>query len=390
MQSNDLLAQDQYGQASFSTETTFLQGTVATFTLVPAPTALGWRSFLGAGFFEDTIKVTPRFELRAGFRSESTNGWNDLRAAPPYYAIVNDVLQTTPIVGSSALSDKRAKFLPNPRLGFAWDVHGNGTTAVRGGFGLYHGLLDTLDYRLDQTAPFNTAESIKSIAVSSLNFTAGVPPPSTAKVSPSNVQPNLSTPAVITWSLRIEQQVAPNTSLTVGYVGFHSYHQILSEDMNEPTPVYAASGQVYYPSTTDVNPNLANSTSWVSQGTGLYNALEVDARHSYSKRTWQLSAATTWSKNLDDGSAWNTSVSGNTLNAFVSLPLNPETRLIQRRPTFARSHRSMAATTLPFGPSNQFLNQASGPAAFFGGGWTTSAIFTIQRRFSVLAAKPRL
>ena len=44
VQSNDLLAQDQYGQASFSTLTTFLQGTVATFTVVPSPTELGWRS----------------------------------------------------------------------------------------------------------------------------------------------------------------------------------------------------------------------------------------------------------------------------------------------------------------------------------------------------------
>jgi hypothetical protein len=117
VQANDLLAQDQYGQASFSTEQTFLKGTVATFTLVPAPTALGWRSFEGAGFFEDTIKVTPRFELRAGFRSESTNGWNESQGRAANYAIVNGVLQTTPIVGNSALSTNRAKFLPNPRLG---------------------------------------------------------------------------------------------------------------------------------------------------------------------------------------------------------------------------------------------------------------------------------
>ena len=379
VQANDLLAQDQYGQASFSTEQTFLKGTVATFTLVPAPTALGWRSFEGAGFFEDTIKVTPRFELRAGFRSESTNGWNESQGRASNYQIVNGVLQTTPIVGTSALSTNRAKFLPNPRLGFAWDVRGDGKTAVRGGIGLYHGLLDTLDYRFDQTAPFNTAESIKSIAVSSLNFTAGVPPPPTAKVSPSNVQPDISTPAVITWSLRVEQEIAPNTSLTVGYVGFHAYHQILSEDMNEPTPAYASTGQVYYPSTTDVNPNLANSTSWVSQGTGLYNALEVDARHSYANG-FQLRGNYTWSKNLDDGSAWNTSVSGNT-PAFVSFPLNPKVDWGPAATDVRQSSSINGSYDLPFGPGRHFLNGSSGPASYFVGGWTASAIVAIQTGF---------
>ena len=379
IQANDLLAQDQYGQASFSTLTTFLQGTVATFTLVPAPTALGWRSFEGAGFFEDTIKVTPRLELRAGFRSESTNGWNESQGRAANYAIVNGVLQTTPVVGNSALSTNRAKFLPNPRLGFAWDVRGDGKTAVRGGVGLYHGLLDTLDYRVDQTAPFNTAESIKTIAVSNLNFTAGVPPPSTAKVSPSNIQPDIATPAVITWSLRIEQQIAPQTSLTLGYVGWHSYHQILSEDMNEPVPVYASTGQVYYPSTTDVNPNLANSTSWVSQGVGLYNALEVDARHTYANGL-QLRGNYTWSKNLDDGSAWNTSVSGNT-PAFVSFPLNPRLDWGPAATDVRQAASINGSYDLPFGPNRHFLNRSSKPIAFLSGGWTTSAIFAIQNGF---------
>jgi hypothetical protein len=379
VQSNDMLAQNQYGQASFSTETTFLQGNVATFTLVPAPTELGWRSLEAAGYVEDTIKATPRLELRAGFRSESTNGCNESQGRASNYAIVNGVLQTTPVVGNSALWTNRAEFLPNPRVGFAWDVWGNGKTAVRGGFGLYHGLLDTLDYRLDQTAPFNTSESIKNTTVANLNFTPGVPPPSTAKVSPSNIQPDLATPTVETWSLRIEQQVAPQTSLTVGYVGWHSYHQILSEDMNEPVPSFTSAGQAYYPSTALANPSLANSTSWVSGGTGIYNSLQVDVRRSYANG-FQLRGNYTWSKNLDDGSAWNTSVSGNT-PAYVEFPLQPKLDWGPAATDIRQAASFNGSYDLPFGPNRHFLNSSRGPAAFLAGGWTTSAIVTSQTGF---------
>jgi hypothetical protein len=379
VQSNDLLAQDQYGQASFSTETTFLQGTVATFTLVPAPTELGWRSLEAAAFVEDTTKITPRLELRLGFRSESTDGWNEAQNRASNYAIVNGVLQTTPIVGGSALWTNRAKFLPNPRVGFAWDVLGNGKTAVRGGFGVYHGLLDALDYRLDQTAPYNTAESIKKIAVSSLNFAPGVPPSSTATVSPSNVQPDLATPTVLTWSLRIEQQIAPETALTVGYVGWHSYHQILSEDMNEPAPVFTSSGQVYYPSTTYVNPALANSTSWVSGGAGFYSALQIDVRRSYANG-FQVRGNYTWSKNLDDGSAWNTSVSGNT-PAYVEFPLEPKWDWGAAATDIRQAASFNASYDLPFGPNRHFQNLGPAPIALLAGGWTTSAIVSAQTGF---------
>ena len=380
IQSNDLLAQDQYGQASFSTLTTFLQGTVKTFTVVPSPTELGWRSIEGAGFVDDNFRLTSRLQLRAGFRSESTDGWNEARNRASNYALVNGVLQTQPVIGSSALTANRAKFLPAPRVGFAWDVWGNGKSAVRGGFGLYHGLLDTLDYRLDQTAPFNTAESISGIAVSNLNFTPGTQPPAGTKVSPSNVQPDIATPAVLTWSLRVEQEIAPRTTLTLGYVGSHSYHQILSEDLNEPVPDYNANGTVYYPAgATDANPKLANSTSWVSQGVGLYNALEVDIRRAYANGL-QLRGNYTYSKNLDDGSAWNTSVSGNT-PAFVEFPLDPKLDWGPGATDVRNAASINGSYELPFGSNKRFLNNAAAPVNFIASGWTTSAIVSVQSGF---------
>jgi len=380
IQSNDLLAQDQYGQASFSTLQSFLQGTVGTFTVVPSPTELGWRSLEGAGFVEDTIRVTPRLEVRVGFRSESTDGWNEAQGRAANYAIVDGVLQTQPVIGSSALTKNRAVFLPEPRVGFAWDVWGKGKTAVRGGFGLYHGLLDTLDYRLDQTAPFNTAESIKNIAVSNLNFTPGTAPPAGSKVSPSNVQPDIATPAVLEWSLRVEQQIAPRTSLTVGYIASHSYHQILSEDMNEPVPEFLADGSAYYPAgAQNANPALANSTSWVSEGDALYNALEVDVRRSFANG-FQFRGNYTYSKNLDDGSAWNTSVSGNT-PAFVEFPLQPKLDWGPAATDLRHAASLNGSYELPFGAQRHFLNHASRPVDAVAGGWTASAIVTLQSGF---------
>ena len=44
IQANDVLIQDQYGQASFTNLQSFLQGTVSTYTYAPNYTPLGWRS----------------------------------------------------------------------------------------------------------------------------------------------------------------------------------------------------------------------------------------------------------------------------------------------------------------------------------------------------------
>jgi hypothetical protein len=380
IQANDLLAQNQYGQASFATLQSFLQGTVKTFTVVPSPTELGWRSLEVAGFVEDTIKVNPRLEVRAGFRSESTNGWNESQGRASNYAIVNGVLQTNPFIGDSALTENRAKFLPAPRLGIAWDVWGNGKTSVRGGVGLYHGLLDTLDYRLDQTAPFNTTQSLKNIPVSSLKFNPSSPPPAGSLVSPSNVQPDINTPAVVSWSLHVEQLVAPHTSLTVGYVGSHGYHQILSGDMNEPLPTYLADGTVFYPANAPfANPNLANTTSWFSHGTSLYNALIVDVLRNFAGGL-QFRGNYTYSKNLDNGSAWNTSVSANT-PAYVSFPLQPKTDWGPAATDIRHLVAFNGSYDLPFGRHRHFLRQASKPVNAFVGEWTVSAILDLQSGF---------
>ena len=386
LQANDLLAQNQYGQASFSTISAFEKGQVSKYTIVPAPTELGWRSLFGAGFVEDTWRITPHLELRAGLRIESTNGWNESQGRASNYLFTNGVINTNPTVGSSAFTDNRAKFLPEPRVGLAYDPFGNGKTVLKASFGLHRALLDALNYRLDQTAPFNTTLAYSSTTVADLpalslaSATGGL-------ISPSNVQTDLATPTVLSWTFRIEREIAPATTLAVGYVGSHGYHQILSEDQNTPPwvicpnpacPADLASGTVFYPyvagkNTPYANPNLANSTSWVSQGISNYNALETDLRHRYA-HGFELRGVYTWSRNLDDGSAWNTSVSANT-PAFVSFPGNPKSDYGLAATNISQAAAINGTWNLPLG------NNLSGVARAVSAGWSLSGIATIQSGF---------
>ena len=317
VQANDNLAQNQYGQASFSSLAAFLAGTVSTFTVVPTPTALSWRTVEGAGFVQDIVKLRPNLQVRVGFRFESTNGWNEAHGrASNYLFDPSGVIQTNPRVGDSVFTVNRAKFLPEPRVGLAWDPFGKSKTVIHAGFGVYRALLDNLDYRLDQTAPFNTTETFKNVPVANPLSGAG------SKISPSGVQPDAYTPTVLEWTFRVEQQLAVNTSFGVAYVGSHGYHEMLSVDANEPFPGIV-NGAAFYPANAPLsNPNLANTTTWFSEGLSSYHALELDGNRRFSRHL-QLRAVYTFSKSLDDGTAWNSSVGANA-PGFVMFPLHPK------------------------------------------------------------------
>jgi hypothetical protein len=386
LQANDNLAQYQYGQASFGSLKSFLQGTVSTFTVIPAPTPLGWRSLEGAGFIQDSIRPTRSLELRIGFRFESTDGWNEAHGRGSNYLFQNGVIQTDPRIATSVFTVNRAKFLPEPRFGFAWDPFGKSKTVITGGFGIYRMLLDNLDYRLDQTAPFNTTQTLKNIPLSELQIVPGSPLAAKSLVSPSGIQPDAYTPTILTWTFKVQQEIAPNTTFSAGYVGSHGYHQILSLDANEPFPTVCpaascpsslAAGTIYYPKSAPLaNPKLANTTSWSSNGLSSYNALQLDLNKRFSSG-FQIRGAYTFSKSLDTGTAWNSSVASNA-PGFVMFPLNPKwdwglaTTDVRHLATINGSYE------LPFGRGKHFFRGVSGWRDKVASGWSVSAIETVQ------------
>src|SRR6202030_1258992 len=230
-QSNETIALSQFGQATFASLQTFLQGIAGTFLFDPAPTEMNWRAWFGALYAEDVIRWSPKLTISLGFRDETTNGWTEPHGRAANYTFTNGVIDTQPHIGTALFTKNNAKFLPQPRVGVAWSPFG-ARTVFRAGFGMYKDLQDALGYRTDQNAPFNPVYSLSTLPVSKLPINPSAPVPAGAKLVPGGVQPDMQTPTLISWSLRVEHQLSPNTALTIGYVGSHGYHEIVGVDAN--------------------------------------------------------------------------------------------------------------------------------------------------------------
>ncbi|MGC1105423.1 MAG: carboxypeptidase-like regulatory domain-containing protein [Candidatus Acidiferrales bacterium] len=398
--SNEELALSQFGQATFTGLQQFLENTVGSFVYDPTPTEMNWRSLLGAFYAQDVIRVTPNLTLSLGLRDEFTTGWNEANGRAATFVFNNGVIQTQPQIGNSAFTVNNAKFLPQPRIGLAWSPIGP-KTVIRAGLGMYNDLQDALGYRMDQNAPFNPTYSIDDLPVSDLPLpTASVP--ASAKVLPGGVQPNMQTPTLISYSLKVEQELLPNTVLSVGYVGSHGYHEIVSLDDNEQTPAICPAapcpadypntfpaplagapipaGSYFIPANTPrANPALAAAWAWFSEGDSSYNALQVDINHRFSKGL-VLRGVYTWSKSLDDGDSLNATAAGNA-PGLVSNPFDlssdwgPATYDVRNVAVIDGSY------DLPFGHGQRLFNGLNGVANGFASGWAVNSIVTLQSGF---------
>jgi hypothetical protein len=395
---NEDLALLQSGQATFSGLQQFLQGTAGSFNYDPAPTEMNWRMLMGAWYAQDVIRITRHLTASLGFRDGFTNGWNEVHNRAANFVFQNGVIQTQPRVGHSAFTVNNAKFLPQPRIGLAWQPVAH--TVLHAGFGMYNDMQDALGYRLDQNAPFNPNYHLADLPVTS--FPLASPPPPGATVEPAGVQPDMKTPTLISWTLRIDHQFTPNTWLSVGYIGSHGYHQMVSLDDNEPTPAVCPSascpstypsnfpaplagsavpsGAYYIPAGTPrANPSLGPAWAWFSVGDSSYNALQVDFHHRLSHGLL-LRGVYSWSKALDNGDSLNATASGNA-PGLVSNPFHlradwgPATYDVRNVATLDALYQ------LPFGHGQQYFAHLHGFANTLASGWTATSIVTLQSGF---------
>ena len=400
-QSNETINLSQYGQATFTSLQTFLTGTTSSFLYSPAPTEMNWRSLFGAVYAQDVVRLSPRITLSLGFRGEFSTGWNEAHGRAANYTFSNGVISSQPRVSSNFFTTNNAKFLPQPRIGLAWSPHSE-RTVVRAGFGMYYELQDALGYRTDQNAPFNPTYSIASLPVSSLPLSTASTPPSNALLVPGGVQPDLKIPTLISYSLRVEQALTANTSLTIGYVGSHGYHEIVGLDGNTPVPTicpaspcpatYPATfpgalagtpvpaGSYYIPTgRAKANPALANTWTYFSVGDSSYNSLQVDLNHRFS-HDLSLRGVYTWAKSLDDGDSLNATTAGNA-PGLVSNPYNVKADWGPAAYDVRNLGVISVVYGLPFGRGKQF---AGGLGRWGNGavsGWSVNSLVVLQAGF---------
>ena len=395
-QSNEMLALSQFGQLTFTGLPAFLSGT-GSLLYDPLPAPMSWRSWFGAWFAEDAIRVGPNLTVTLGFRDEFSDGWKEAYGRAANYTYPNGVISNQPNIGNSLFTANRAKFLPQPRIGVAWSPFGP-KTVIRAGFGLYNDLQDALGYRLDQNAPFNPTNTIAAGNIGKLPLPINpvAPTPSNALLVPGGVQPDLFTPTVVTYSLRAERELSPNTSLSVGYVGSHGYHELVGVDANAPAPILCPTapcpatipgtsvpvpaGTFFIaPGTPKPNKAIANTWTWFSEGVSAYNSLQVDLQRRFS-RGLTLRGVYTWSKALNDGDSLNATAAANA----PGLLSNPHSPMADWGPaTYDVRNVGVVTATyeLPFGKGGKYLGSAGGFRGRMASGWTVNSIVTAQSGF---------
>jgi hypothetical protein len=399
------------GSVSYPSLTAFLQDKPTSFVAIPNPTPLGYRSTEAAWYIEDDIKLRPNLTVRVGLRDEMTTGWNEVSGrAANYLFDAHGVILTDPLVGHSIFTQNHAVALWQPRIGIAWDPTGSGKWSMRAGFGIYNDLQDSLAHRISANAPFNARLSIPNTPMLSIiPIPGGTQPPPSCNAqlqasktpcsifAPGGVDPEMHTPTVQEWNLTLEREIARNLKFLIAYVGSQAYHTSLSIDRNVAPPQVCSNptgcasggvgtavatvpqGTLYMPPGTRPNPFVANTFSWLFQGTSNYHALALSvvkrATHGLNFRVNY-----TFSKAMDLNSAISNSSGQNEPQSI----LNPFNFALNRGvAAFSLKHQFNTNFTyeLPIGRGHSLGRDAGGLVGKLIGGWQWNGIITAQSGF---------
>ncbi len=228
-----------------------------------------WRFTLVGFYAQDEYRLTPRLTVNAGLRYEFTTMPEDIYGRD---SSLPDLTASQPTVGP--LYENPTYTNLSPRAGFAWDVFGDGKTAVRGGYGLYFNTTNQQNLIVTVTNPPATPRPVI------VNPTFPTPDFNRAgAISMRPVQFDLDNPRVHVFNVSLQRELSFHTALTVAYAGSRGRHLLRSGDVNTALPIVQADGTVFIPAGTPrQNTSFSTIELKSSDGQSWYNALILDVR----------------------------------------------------------------------------------------------------------------
>lgn len=297
------------GVFAFNSIPDFLQGIVNTFNdVTPSSDPTNYvRQTIYGMYAQDDYRISPRLTLNLGLRYEFTttpfdkygrvSNLTDFKAPgqTPANALIGNPMFLNPSLKNFA-----------PRIGLAWDPTGSGKTSIRAGAGIFYDQINAggFVFAMLSSPPFFVVGNIRGRGIAQFP-NAFFTQPQLFSSSPNieGYQYHANQPAVYKYSLDIQRQVSPNTSVDVGFSGTRGVHlqRVLLMNSLVSTTV---NGRLFIPPTAPfISPAFGRIRPRFTDVVSTYYALRLTLTRRLSKGL-QFQGSYTYSKTMDDDTNW--------------------------------------------------------------------------------------
>jgi hypothetical protein len=256
--------------------------------------ARSFRQSLTGFYFQDDYKATRRLTLNLGLRYEFATSPSETHGR-----IANLRSVTDPAVTVGAPFFKPTRLALSPRVGFAYDVFGDGKTALRGGFGVFqdHPLFNVYRSAAFGSLPFIlTARltTVTALPVDPTRFTTGV-------LATEAVEFQMRPSYVMQYNLNVQREVTRGTVVTAAYVGSRGVNLFGQGDTNTAVPQIVNGVEFFPAGSTRRNPTFDSIRKQIQGFNSWYNAMNLGLVRRFS-HDMQFQVSYTFGKSLDERS----------------------------------------------------------------------------------------